>query len=611
LNVAGNRDELAMAAQARAEGKLAEAEQLAWSALAGTPNHARTLHLLGLIAKQKGDLEQAIDYLNRALLCDGSQAAAWHDLGDVHFAAGDAAAAAANYEQALRLRPDWGLAYNSLGVALQSLGRWSRAEECHRQALHLLPESPQVHNDLANALKAQQKMDEAATGFAEALRLEPENPKLAYNLGTTLQEMGRHDQAVGYYRQALARRPDNPDASNNLATALKELGLFEECAAQLLRTLKLQPDHALAYYNLSELAAAGAYQFTPEQLRRVQARAESERLPELERSLCAFAAAAVLNKQGDFDQAFRYYQRANDLRHDLLVRHNVAFDAASHAARVDRIIATYDRPYFERVQNWGTDTDLPIFIVGMPRSGSTLVEQILASHPQVFGGGEIGEIDIAPWAPAAGTAAPVLPDRQAAQDMAAAYLQGVAALSGESARATIKNLENFLHLGVIATLFPRARIIHCRRDPLDLCLSCYFQNFQQVHWACRLDDIAAYYRSYEKIMAHWSRILPMPILNVRYEDLIQHQEAVTRELLAWCGLKWDEHCLSFWKTRRVVRTASTVQVRQPISEHAIGRWRHYRKHLGPLIAALRAREATQSPALPLSALDMSELPAGS
>ncbi len=172
------------------------------------------------------------------------------------------------------------------------------------------------------------------------------------------------------------------------------------------------------------------------------------------------------------------------------------------------------------------------------------------------------------------------------RELAANYIRYLTRLGQGAGRVTAKTLENVLHLGVIATLFPRARIIHCRRDPLDICVSCYFQNFREIEFAWSLEDIGAYYRSYEKVMAHWAGVLPLPIHEVVYEDLIHNQETVTRDLLAFCELDWDDHCLDFFKTRRVVRTASSVQVRKPVSAKAIGRWKHYRAHLGPLFKAL-------------------------
>jgi tetratricopeptide (TPR) repeat protein len=578
-----------LAARSLTEGKLSLAEQFSWSVLREQPNHAETLHLLGLIALQKGNTDLAIDYMNRSLICDSSSAVSWKNLGDIHLAAGDCRAAVANYEQALRLQPDFADAYNHLGVALQRSGEWERAVLCHRQAVSLFPHSAQFYNNLGNALRGQGMMAEAASAFGRALELQPDSAELAYNLGTTLHEQGELDLAVSYYRRALRHRPDYADASNNLATAYKEQGLLDEAIAQFRGTLQLNPDHAVAYYNLSELAAAGKYSFEHDELERIKAVMAGGRCSAMERSLCGFALGSALNKQGVYDEAFRYYREANELRKPLLEEQNNSFDARAHEDFVDRIIAAHDREYFERVRGWGTETDLPIFIVGMPRSGSTLVEQILASHPRVFGAGELGEIP--QFLANLGSNVdlielPLVSDHGAARDLAADYLKHLTALGKGAGRVTVKTLENYLHLGVIATLFPRARIIHCRRHPLDVCLSCYFQNFNHVNFAWSLEDIGAYYRAYTKLMAHWSGVLPVAVHELRYEDLIHHQETVTRDLLAYCGLEWNERCLAFFKTRRVVRTASNVQVRKPISVQAIGRWKHYRSHLGPLFRAL-------------------------
>ena len=514
-------------------------------------------------------------------------AARCHAEGKRALAAGNWRAGLAHYEQALRLRPDFVEAYNDLGMALQHFGEWARAAQCYRQAIHLMPSFAPAYNNLGNALRAQGQETAAAAAFEEALRLQPDSPDIAFNLGSACHDQGELDKAVLYYRRALRLRPDYVEVSNSLATAFKEQGLLDEAIVQCRETLKLEPNHALSYYNLSELAAEGRYQFAPEELGRIKAILASGNSSTLERSLCSFALGTVLNKQGCYDEAFGYYRRGNEEKKQLLRERGVIFDAQAHRARTDRIIACHGRSYFERVKKWGTATDLPVFIIGMPRSGSTLVEQILASHPQVFGGGEIG--DMHPFLARFATksdAAPLLPNLRAARKLAADYLQHLAARAHKAERATVKTLENFMHLGVIATLFPRARVIHCRRDPFDTCLSCYLQNFQNVDFACSLEDIGAYYNAYETLMAHWSRVLPLEIHEVRYEELIQDQEAVTRKLLSYCGLDWDERCLAFYNTRRSVRTASAIQVRKPISGQAIGRWHHYRSHLGPLFRAL-------------------------
>ncbi|HWY85705.1 MAG TPA: sulfotransferase [Gemmataceae bacterium] len=519
-----------------------------------------------------------------------AQADTWKNLGDMQVAAGNLHAGVANYEQALRLRPDFIVAWNHLGVALQNLGEWEKAADCYRRAIALMPSFAPAYNNLGNVLKAQKKWTEALEAFERALGLEPDRAEFAYNLGVALHEQGEIDRAVGYYREALRLKPAYPDASNNLASAYKELGLLDEAVAQFRETLKLQPNHALAYYNLGKFASEGRCQFAADDVGRVKAFMASGRCTASELSLCLFALAMVLDAHGSYDQAFGHYQQANLLKKRLREERHASFDARGHEALIDRVMAVHDSRYFERVRGWGTDTELPVFIVGMPRSGSTLVEQILASHPQVFGAGEIGEV---PWfisrfveqANPNLYATSLLTDRRAARALAADYGTRIANRGPGAARVTIKALDNFVHLGVIATLFPRARIIHCRRDPLDICLSCYFQNFQS-DFACSLEDSGAYYRSYEKLMSHWSRVLPLAIHEAVYEDLIHDQEAVTRKMLAYCGLEWDERCLTFFNTRRAVQTASAVQVRKPISAKGIGRWRNYRSHLGPLLRAL-------------------------
>ena len=581
----------ALAARAYAAGNLPLAEQQARSVLMYVPTrvdaaaYARRdclatrpggssprapAKIAGVRWGQRGHLEELVGTCTSA-----------HD---------DLPAAVANYEQALRLRPDFVVAYNHLGIALQGLGAWTRAADCYRHAIGLMPSFAPAYNNLGNTLKAQKKWTEALEAFEQALGLEPGRPEFAYNLGVALHEQGDVDRAVGYYREALRLKPDYPDASNNLASALKELGLLDEAVTQFRETLKLHPHHALAYYNLGKFASEGRYHFAADELDRVKSFMASERCSPSERSLCHFALAMVLDRQGSFDEAFAHYQEANFLKKELLRQSNISFDARGHDAMIDRVIATYDQTYFERVRDWGVATDLPVFIVGMPRSGSTLVEQILASHARVFGAGEIGEV---PWFVARYVeesnpnlyATPVLADRDAARNLAADYGARIARRGRGAARVTIKALDNYLHLGVIATLFPGARIIHCRRDPVDVCLSCYFQNFQR-DYAWSLEDIGAYYRSYERLMAHWSRVLPLEIHEAGYEDLVHDQEGATRKMLAYCGLDWDERCLTFYNTRRAAQTASAVQVRKPISGQALGRWRHYRSHLGPLFQAL-------------------------
>jgi Tfp pilus assembly protein PilF len=569
----------------------AMAEQYFWAVLASYPNHAESLRYLGLLARQRGDLNQAIDYFNRSLIADSSSAKAWANLADARLDSGEYHKSIPNYEEALRHDPDQYEVHNNMGVALQNIGEIGKSVDCFRRATEIKPERDELYNNLGNALAKLGQHEEAVTAYREGMRLNPQRAELAYNLGTSLHKQGEIDQAIDYYRQALRLRPNYPDASNNLATALKENGALDDAIAQYRETLQLLPLHALAHYNLSELVATGRYSFPPQEIATVKDFLASGQCPSLARSLFCFTLATVHHTQGEYDQAFGYYREANELRKQDLVQAKRNFDAAKHRAGIANIMAMYDRAYFEKVQTWGLDTEAPVFIVGMPRSGSTLVEQILASHPRVFGAGELGHIprfvsELTAKSQGAMYAEPVLADKDAARNLATTYLASIKGLGKDAARVTIKTLENFLHLGVIATLFPNARIIHCRRDPLDVCVSCYFQNFHDLEFSWDLEDIAAYYVSYVQLMAHWAKVLPLRVHHVDYEELVSDQEGASRALVEFCGLPWDDRCLAFHKTRRPVRTASTVQVRKPISAQAVGRWKHYREHLGPLFQAL-------------------------
>ncbi len=572
-------------------GDYPQAEQYFWSFLGNNPNHAEALRYLGLLARQRGDLDQAIDFFNRSLISNSINAQTWMNLGDARLQRGEYKKCAANFEAAVQLRPDLHEAHNNLGVALQHLGELERSVACFRRASELNPANAEIFNNLGNALAKIGNHAAAVAAYEQGRRLDPQKAEIAYNMGTSLHKQGAIDQAVVYYREALRLNPNYPDASNNLATALKESGSLDEAIVQYRETIRLLPVHALAHYNLSEMVSTGHYSFPSEEIEKIKNFLATDRCSPISRSLYCFALGTVYHRQGSYDQAFAYYQEANALRKRNLVETERAFDVEQHRAMIERLSAAYNREYFQKVPKWGLETELPIFIVGMPRSGSTLVEQILASHPRVFGAGELGDIprllsQLANGNPAVPTSGPMLNDERATRAAAAVFHERLVQLGTGADRVTVKTLENFLHLGVIATLFPKARIIHCRRDPLDLCLSCYFQNFNDLNFSWDLDDIAAYYVSYVKLMDHWSKVLPLRIHKVSYEELVSDQEAVTRALLAYCGLPWDARCLSFFETRRVVRTASSVQVRKPISGQAVGRWKKYQAHLGPLFKAL-------------------------
>ncbi len=359
-----------MAGRWYAAGNLQLAEQQAWAILGADPAHAESLRMIGVIAHQSGDMSKALDFLNRSLLFNNARADTWKNRGDLYLTTGDLRAAVGDYEQALRLQPIFVDVFNNIGVALQQLGQLSSAAHYFREAIRLRPAQANAHNNLGNVLREQGKLEEARAAYAKALELMPDYGEAAYNLGICLHEQGELDEAVVHYRRALRINPGWANAYNNLGSALKEQGLLDDAAAQFQQALTHAPEHALALYNLSELAAVGQYVFAPSEVERLRALVAREDGSALERSLGGFALATVYNKQGNYDEAFAYCKQANDLRRGIRNEGTLPFDPAGHRALIERIIATHDESYFENVRDWGTDTDMPIFIIGMPRWGA-------------------------------------------------------------------------------------------------------------------------------------------------------------------------------------------------------------------------------------------------
>jgi hypothetical protein len=305
--------------------------------------------------------------------------------------------------------------------------------------------------------------------------------------------------------------------------------------------------------------------------------------------------AWTFDRAGDYEQSFTHCRHAREVRKKLDRQRGIVFDRAEHRRLIDRISHVFSTGWFERVRSFGNESELPIFIVGMMRSGTTLAEQILASHPAVHGAGELHDMErlvtSMPGMLATTDEYPECAARIDAPTMAALAedcLRTLRRLGGDALRVVDKMPFNYLRVGLIAALFPRARIIHCRRDPLDTCLSCYFQDFSGIHaFTLDLADLGCYYREYERLMAHWQAVLPARVFNLAYEDLTADLEGMSRRLLDFCGLPWDDRCLRFNESRRIVRTSSALQVRQPVYRSSVGKWKRYEAQLGPLIAALK------------------------
>jgi tetratricopeptide (TPR) repeat protein len=480
------------------------------------------------------------------------------------------------------------VALSNQAAARHCAGRFAEAITYYKQILSLKPDLPEVYNNLGHALAALDKPDAAVAAFRRAIELKPVNPEALCNWGLALTELGRLDDAEAKYRRAIAVSPGFAGAYNNLGLLLKERGRLNEARMAFEQAIRLAPNSVSYYDNLAAVRpfTAGDRYFTA-----LEAWAEnSTALSAVDRIHLHFALAKAYEHIDQPESAFQQLLAANALK-----RRHIIYDEAATVGCMDRIRELISRDFMQARKGWGVPSTLPVFIVGMTRSGTTLIEQILASHPHVFGAGELSLFD-----EIAGSIRNALPDAPPFPEMllsispehmrtlGAQYLARLSQRAPQATRITDKMTVNFLFAGLIHLALPNATIIHAVRDPVDTCVSCFSVHFTkgQFH-TYDLAELGRYYRHYQEVMAHWHNVLPPGrIMDVHYEELVGDLEGMARRILAHCGLGWNARCLDFHLTKRSVRTASATQVRQPIYRTSIGRWRRYEKFLGPLLAEL-------------------------
>lgn len=381
--------------------------------------------------------------------------------------------------------------------------------------------------------------------------------------------------------------PHNPEAYKDLAVALAENGRLDGALAATRKALALRPRYFAALYLLAQLK-----RFSPgdEDLMTLEALARDRtNLGPRELTRLYFTLAKAYEDVGDFERSFSYLREANARR-----RRTFRYDVGVDVTAMLQIEHAFGVELFKRFSGAGSDSTLPVLVVGMPRSGTSLVEQVLASHPGVVGGGELGHLDelarALPLLSAGGEPFPAVVGDLRRDDVTRighGYVRRLQQVASDAARVTDKNPLNFLYLGFAALIAPQARVVHCMRDPLDTCLSCYTLDFEDMPFAFDLRELGIYYRAYLRLMEHWRTIAAGEwMLEVSYEDLVTNLEEVARRIVGHCGLEWDDTCLAFQKTTRSVQTASFAQVRQPIYGRSVGRAKPFRPYLGELLAAL-------------------------
>jgi tetratricopeptide (TPR) repeat protein len=499
--------------------------------------------------------------------------------GNKYLEQGDCEKAAGIFERLLEIDPHHAVALNNMGAALSKLSQYREAEKYFRAAIKERPDFADAYSNLGMVSRWRGYFVDSEKSLRSALKLNPKHVGARVNLGTTLALMNRFRESKGYFNKILKTQPRNVEALFGMAQIAGMEGQFDESEKIFKRVLQVSPMMPAAWAALSNLrkmtSADDAW------LRSVEQIAATD-IPPMEAATLRFAMGKYHDDVGQFAQAFKSYRDANEILKPIAED----YDRTARTAFVDEQIRLYPREKMAAVPGGASASMKPVLVTGMMRSGTSLTEQIIASHPMAKGAGELEY-----WTTvmrdhdAAIRKQQFLADEPAVRSTAANYLRILDQVSGTALRVVDKAPINSDYLGVIHAVFPNVRIIYMQRDPIDVCLSSYFQNFSLAQsFTLDLSDMAHYYQQHHRLMSHWRSVLPPgTILDVPYEELLSNQEGWTRKILDFVGLEWDARCLEFYATERPIVTASFWQARQKIFKTSVQRWRNYEKYIAPLL----------------------------
>jgi len=609
-----------LAAALRKQGRAQESVSLLQPLLVRNSDSPSFLSEWGQALAAANRPQDALNVLQRAVKRDPGQADAWRTLGDQHMLAGDEAAAQQAYHQYSRIMvrfPELAEAaelmrIGKLGLAERKvreflklhsndvnglrlladigmkLSRFDDARLLLEQCLELAPDFHLARHNYAVVLTRQNRLEEAYVQVEKLLALEPGNPNFLILKGTILVQQGDHLPALEIYERVLKIYPNQPRAQMNFGHTLKTVGRLDESIEAYKNCIALRPNIGEAYWSLANLKT---YRFTDEEIERMLAQVTREGGDPDDQSHLAFALGKAYEDNGDFEQSFRFYLRGNEIR-KVHHRHNIKINVFNTV----RQIKALSKEFFAERQGWGCPATDPIFIVGLPRSGSTLLEQILASHSQVEGTAEL--MDIIQTSRRLGertrdNPASKYPEvlatlsEQQCRELGERYLETTRIQRTDRPYFIDKMPNNFQHVGLIHLILPNAKIIDARRHPMACCFSGFKQLFAKGQtYTYDLQGMGQFYRDYVILMDHWDSVLPGRVLRVQYEDMVENTDTQIRRVLDYCGLEFEPQCLRFWETERAVRTPSAEQVRQPIYRSGLEQWRNFEPWLEPLKEAL-------------------------
>ena len=606
----------------RVKGHLDVAAAALTRAVKLNPGSAQALNNLGIVHYDRHEFAKAEQTYRRSIAIDDNYAEAHNNLGNALRAQNRLEEAVREYERAIEVRENYPEAYNNLGTVFRDMHKLDQAEASYRRAIAFRPSYLDALNNLASVLIAQKKYDDGVRVLGDTLKLYPNNLQTLINIarahmargaypmanraiqqalkenpdnvealtlaGQIAHDLDHYEDSIGYFEKSLKTKPNNIEALNYYGVALKSIGRLEDARNAFIKALEVQPRAIGTYSNLVDLE-----KFTPDNplFQTMQRIVERVKNPESAPYMALhFALGKAYDDMGEYQKAFHHYSVGARLK-----RKTLTYNEAEVAQFFEDIKRVFTKDFMARKDFVGNPSRVPIFIVGMPRSGSTLTEQIISAHPKIFGAGEIKNLSYS--IAALRLKFPSLPKFPALAEVmrpshlnaiAKNYLTAITKISNNAERVTDKLLTNFFFAGLIHMMFPYAKIVHTKRNPIDSCLSTWTKLFKDdMPHSYDLGELGRYHKRYQDLMEHWRETLPASaFLEVQYEDVVADPETNARRVIDFLELEWDPRCLKFHESDRPVKTASVSQVRKPIYKTSVERGRRYGDKLNPLIEAL-------------------------
>jgi len=569
------------------KGELDKAEACQEKALDISPSFIAALNNLGSIYRDKKDLSMAEEYYRKVLSIAPQHLESMNNLGAVLTEKECPEQSVSLIQQALNINPDYADAHHNMAIAQLMLEQEDKAEKSFNRELQLQPQKASPYLGLGQLYLSKKQLDEAEAMAKKALEINAEDAKTHCLLGDIHTQSGFPDQAEADYTHALSIDPDLESAHLGLGHLQMEQGNMDAAKTSFLRALQINADSIGA--KLSLVQVGKVKEDDEHMLSLIEEAKDLDKMLETKALSLHFTLGKCFDDIKQYDTAFPHFLQGNQLR-----RKRLEYSADAHSQHVDHIQAFFSAENIAKLRSEASTSDVPIFVLGMPRSGTTLTEQIIASHPDVHGAGELPDLfDIANNPKGMGNMQyPSSLDNITQVELkllGEQYVEGLRSRSPQAKHITDKMPANFLCLGLIHLILPQAKIVHIRRNPVDTCLSNFTKLFghKSQPQSYDLTEMGRYYRDYARLMEHWREVLPQDAFyEVQYEKLVTNKEEETRKLISFCGLTWDDACLDSHKTERIIRTASISQVRQPIYTSSVERWRKYEPHLTPLLKTL-------------------------